>query len=410
MKTLFVTPYPPKPDGIGQHTSELVQALGRIDGMDVEVLTARRPDPAAPTPRVHRVLSADPRCGGHAARLIGQLRPDVLHYQFAIPAFGLAALSAFAAGTRARRADPEVRIVVTLHEVRRELDLLGPVGPRIYRALVALADGLIVHSAEARELVVRECGADHRRVWETPLGAAPPPPGSLAPARVTAVQDRFGLTGHEPGGRPLVLCFGYLHCDKGIEDVIEAVARLRSRGELPTEGLDVLIAGTVRPRTGAFRYFERHDREYELALRRAVEVGGLGDQVRFIGFVASADVPALFAAARAVVVPYTKVTQSSVLGTATVAGAPVVATDLPGLRDAVGEGGLLVPPGDPDALGDALRRIVTDDALAAQLRESQKRRGAETEIDVVAAQLVGIYHEVLVAPARADDRRPVGVR
>ena len=40
---------------------------------------------------------------------------------------------------------------ITLHEVRRELDLLGPVGPRIYRSLVDLADGLIVHSAEAHE-------------------------------------------------------------------------------------------------------------------------------------------------------------------------------------------------------------------------------------------------------------------
>ncbi len=105
MKTLFVTPYPPKPDGIGQHTSELVQALGRIDGMDVEVLTGRRPSPAAPTPGVHRVLSADPRSGRHASRLIGQLRPDVLHYQFAIPAFGLAAL----VGVRGRSPCPSRR-------------------------------------------------------------------------------------------------------------------------------------------------------------------------------------------------------------------------------------------------------------------------------------------------------------
>ena len=410
MKTLFVTPYPPKPDGIGQHTSELVEALGRIDCMDVEVLTTRRPVPDVPTARVHRTLTVDPWSVRRAERLIGARRPDILHYQFAIPAFGLSALSAFAAGARARRADPEVRIVITMHEVRRELDLLGPVGPHIYRSLVDLADGLIVHSADAHEAVVWECGADPRRVWEMSLGAAPPPTGSLAPATVAAVQERFGLTGHRPGGRPLVLCFGYLHRDKGIEDLIAAVAALRYRREAPPGGLDVLIAGRVRPRTGAFRWFERHDHEYERVLRRAVEDNGLEDDVRFVGFVASADVPALFAAARVVVVPYTKVTQSSVLGAATVAGVPVIATDLPGLREPVGDGGLLVPPADPVALATALARILSDDALVATLREHQKRLGAETELDVVAAELVDVYHEVIVAPPRSQDWGPVGAR
>ena len=107
-------------------------------------------------------------------------------------------------------------------------------------------------------------------------------------------------------------------------------------------------------------------------------------------------------------VPYTKVTQSSVLGMATVAGVPVVASDLPGLREALGDGGLLVPPGDPDALAAAVSRIVTDEALAAKLREAQKQRGAETGFDVVAAELVEIYEAVRAAPPRSADRRSTG--
>ncbi len=407
MNALVVTPYPPKPDGIGEHARGLVEALRRIDGLEVDVLTSRRPAGDAPMPRVHRMLSANPRCGRATVAMIRALQPDVVHYQFAIPAFGIAGLSAVTAGARARRCRPGSRIVVTLHEVRRELDLLGPVGRRIYRTLITVADAVIVHTSEARDLVVNECGADPKRVWAMPLGGPPPPVGSLAPDMLATVRDRYRLSGHEPGGRPLVLCFGYLHPDKGLEHLVEAVARLRERGEIAAEDIDVVIAGTVRPRTGGFRYFGRRDREYELTLRRAVERGGLSDQVRFVGFVAAADVPALFASARVVVVPYTKVTQSSVLETATVAGVPVVASDLPGLRESLGDGGLLVPPGDADALAAALARVLTDESLIASLRHRQQQRGAEMTFDVVAGELVGIYDAVRSAPSRADERRSV---
>jgi glycosyltransferase involved in cell wall biosynthesis len=408
MKALVVTPYPPKPDGIGAHTRELVDALGHTHGVSVDVLTSRRPTVDVPEPRVHRLLSNDPRGVRETVALLRQLRPGILHYQFAIPALGLSALTALGAGVRARRADPNLRLVVTLHEVKREIDLLGPAGRGIYLSLVAIADAVIVHTTEARDLVAHECGADPRRVWSMPLGAAPPPLGSLTPAAVDAVRQRFRLSGHEPGGRPLALCFGYLHPDKGIEHLIEAVARLHRDGGIPQPGLDVIIAGTVRPRSGVFRYFERQDREYELALRRAVEQHRLGDSVRFVGFVDSIDVPALLAAARVVVVPYTKVTQSSVLGMATVAGAPVIASDLPGLHEALGDGGLLVPPGDAEALAAALGRILTDDALAGKLRDAQKRRGAETGFDSVSARLVEIYGAVRAIPSRSAERRSAG--
>ena len=229
---------------------------------------------------------------------------------------------------------------------------------------------------------------------------------------MTAVQDRFGLTGHEPGGRPLVLCFGYLHCDKGIEDLIEAVAcTARTAASSRPAASTSSSPARVRPRTGAFRWFERHDHEYERAAPAPSKTSGLEDHVRFVGFVASADVPALFAAARVVVVPYTKVTQSSVLGTATVAGDPVVATDLPGLRGPVGDGGLLVPPGDPDALATALaphpHATTRSRRRCASTRSASALRPSSTSSR---PQLVDVYHEVLVAPPRSQDRGPVGAR
>jgi glycosyltransferase involved in cell wall biosynthesis len=66
---------------------------------------------------------------------------------------------------------------------------------------------------------------------------------------------------------------------------------------------------------------------------------------------------------------------------------PVVASAVGGLPELLGSTGLLVPPGDPQALAQALERVLTDPVLAAQLAEAARQRFAElpTEDEVVAA-------------------------
>ena len=389
MRVLMVSPYPPKRDGIGEHTQKLVQALRAQPDVDVEVLTFARPAADQVTADVHRLLSARPSALRATFRLIRRTRPEVVHYQFAIPAFGLAGFGAIVAGVWARRRFG-TRLVFTLHEARREIELLRAPGWLLYRALVRIADGVVVHTEEVRDLVVRSCGADERNVWLMPLGAAPPAAALVEPGVVDEVRRRYGMS-----ERPFALCFGYLHPDKGIEYLVEAAARRRELSPNVGDDLDVLIAGAVRPRSGLFRWFERKDHEYESALKRAVERHRLGDHVRFVGFVPHDDVPALYAAARVVVVPFTTVTQSSVLSTATVVGTPAIASDLPGLRETLGDGGILVPPGDAGALADALETVAVDDQLVEHLRERQRRRGASISLTRVAVELVGVYDHVV---------------
>lgn len=397
----MVTPYPPKPDGIGEHTHRLVGALRDVAGVDVEVLTAsaRRNDRRASGPErppAHRVLSVDPRSVREASRVLRSSDPDVVHVQFAVPALGLAGLGGLVAASRLRRATG-APVVVTLHEVRRELDLLGGAGRLVHRALVRTADVVVVHTDEARGLVVGACGADPDRVVVTPLGALPPRHGVEAPSDPVEVRSRYGFT-----DRPTALCLGYLHPDKGIEHAIRALGR----GDLD---VDLLVAGAVRPRSGLFRVFERADREYERLLRRETERLGLSDRVRFAGFVPAADVPGLFELARLVVVPCTKVTQSSVLGQATASGVPVVASDLPGLRDGLGGGGLLVAPGDPAALATAIRAVVDDDELASDLAGRQRQRAAEIDLGAVAATLRDLYRDLVEQRSHDLGSGPVAV-
>ena len=110
--------------------------------------------------------------------------------------------------------------------------------------------------------------------------------------------------------------------------------------------------------------------------------------MRFAGH--RSDVPSLLAAADVFVLPSTWEGQSLILQEALRAGVPVVATRVGGNAELTGEdAALLVPPGDPQRLADAVRAVLGDPALAARLRQAAAERGRALpgEDEAVAAAL-----------------------
>jgi phosphatidylinositol alpha-mannosyltransferase len=87
-----------------------------------------------------------------------------------------------------------------------------------------------------------------------------------------------------------------------------------------------------------------------------------------------------------------------VLVEAMAAGVPVVASDIAGYREVVRDGvdGLLVPPGDPNALAAAIRRVLSEPELAATLRAAGRARAKAFSWQVVAPRVEAVYHRVLV--------------
>ncbi len=85
------------------------------------------------------------------------------------------------------------------------------------------------------------------------------------------------------------------------------------------------------------------------------------------------------------------------------AGLPIVATAVGGIPEAVeNEGtGLLVPPGDPEKLASALRRLARDPGLAGRLGEAA-RRSAERHFsaDRMVEQTLAVYRRLDIAGAR----------
>jgi len=176
---------------------------------------------------------------------------------------------------------------------------------------------------------------------------------------------------------PVALFFGTLARYKGLEVLLDAWPQVRR--EVPTARL--VVAGSVA--------------DVDLgALRRRVSTSS-GVELR-IGYVPAPQVEPLVTSARVVVAPYVIANQSGVVHLAATLARPVVATDVGDLRLAVvdGETGLLVPPGDPKALAEALVRLLTEPAIARRLGEAGRARARlESSWHQVVNRVLPIYAE-----------------
>lgn len=285
------------------------------------------------------------------------------------------ALSAIAlAGVRGPR---RPGLVLTVHNAPPA----GGAAALIYRLL----ERIVARSADqvlcvSPDLECRMRAAGARRVDRAVVAApgsaeqaTPPTPETQATPETHATQETpetpatAATPAALPTDRPVVLAVGRLAAQKGFGTLIEAAAAWRDLEPPPLLAItgDGPLAADLRARAAP-----------------------LGDDVRFLGH--RGDVPALLAAARVFVLPSQWEGQPLVLQEALRAGAAIVATRVGGIPAMTGEdGALLVEPGHPAALSDAVRAVLTNPALAARLRAAARERAAALpgEDDAVAAAL-----------------------
>jgi glycosyltransferase involved in cell wall biosynthesis len=165
-----------------------------------------------------------------------------------------------------------------------------------------------------------------------------------------------------------------------------AGALLTVAAVIPGKGHDVLLDALARLvgrrwQCQCVGSLER-DPDFVERLRRRVRDGGMGSRVRFSGPQAEVDLARSYAAADVLVLPSRAETYGMVIAEALARGLPVVAARVGGVLEAVGHGtdgtqpGLLVPPGDPTALCDALRAWLEDPGLRQRLRRAARERRA----------------------------------
>ena len=165
-----------------------------------------------------------------------------------------------------------------------------------------------------------------------------------------------------------------------------AGALLSVAAVIPGKGHDVLLEA-LAPLAGLDWHCQcvgslERDPAFAERLRRRVLDNGMEGRVRFSGPQAEADLARSYAAADVFVLPSRAETYGMVIAEALARGLPVVAAEVGGVPEALGQGvdgtrpGLLVPPGDPAALRDALRTWLEDAGLRRRLRAAARARRA----------------------------------
>lgn len=322
MRIALVSPLPPARDGIADYASRLADAYAQA-GHAVATVDARDRGLAD---GALGALSWSPVRMLTLVRAVRAWRPDVLHVQHGIATYGtqLAPLWTLAVACRILG----VPVVVTHHEVTRDIDRLGAPA-RLYYAVVSRIAALVhVHTEAARHSVRTDLRLGEDRVLQLPHPVFP-----LPTATVTAEEL---ARSYALDGRTVLLLFGFVHVEKGLREAVEGLGVLRDRAPQLVDGVTLVVAGDVRPRPAGFTKFEQADRDYLTQVQRRVTELGLDDVVLFVGHVPDDRMAAWFALADAALLPYTQSEQSGVANLAVSAGTPVLTSRTGGLGELFG--------------------------------------------------------------------------
>ncbi len=187
-------------------------------------------------------------------------------------------------------------------------------------------------------------------------------------------------------GEPFRLLFlGNLFERKGIADLLDALAHVDAAGG-PVVGAGAAACVLVVAGGGDVARYSA----------RATALG-LGERVRFAGWVDQAEAAACLARADALVLPSYDEGLPLVILEALSLGVPVVTTPVGAIPEVLSDGdtALLVPPGDIAALAGALRRLAGDPALAARLSECGRALyEREFTLPVFAERVAALHAEV----------------
>ncbi len=257
------------------------------------------------------------------------------------------------------------RCVVSPHKAHRARNFGFELGKRVASRFCA---AIIVGNQVLRDLLIGS-GIPQRKIHLIPSGIqAPIRPPSRAQARkhLGLALDAF-----------VIGCVARLHKDKGVDVLIDAVARIPD----PRRAICLVIAGDGEERP-------------------ALETAGnelLSRRVLFLGFVE--DPAAVYAAADIFALASRQEGTPWVLKEAARFALPSVATDVGGTRDAVtdGENGFLVQPDNAAALAAAILRLMNDERLRLRLGNNARLR-ADAEFGE--GPMIRAYADVLDSEGR----------
>ena len=373
MKLALVSPYDfAYPGGVTEHVAHLAEQFS-ARGHEVHIVAPSSDDETepfvaldAPVHRIGRVVSI-PANGSvaritlslrsylQAKRLLQEQQFDLIHlHEPMMPALPLTVLR-HSSSTN----------IGTFHAFRNT-PLTYFYGKPILRPFFRKLHGHIAVSSAARDFVGEYFPADYRVI-----------PNGIDFPRFNARHPRLEQLSD---GRPTVLFVGRLEKRKGLKFLLRAWPMVLER----QPDARLVVVGRGRPLEGYRRFAARQ--------------GWSASDVLFAGYVPAEDLPRYYQSCDVFCAPNTgQESFGIVLLEAMAAGAPIVASDIPGYRDVVsdGEQGLLVEPKNAGALADAICRLLGNPELRAGMRRVGQDNARWYDWPRVASQVLDYYFEVL---------------
>ncbi len=196
----------------------------------------------------------------------------------------------------------------------------------------------------------------------------------------------------------------------GVEPREEDVVRVRERYQLHDEF--VLYAGNVKPHKNLERLIQAFDQVRKqgldhlklvligdeiskyAALRRAVHQHQLHKYVRFLGYLPEETLAVMYRLAGVFVFPSLYEGFGLPPLEAMASGTPVVTSNVSSLPEVAGDAAMLVDPYDPEAIAEAISRVLTDEGLRRDLRQKGLARARQFSWEQSVRRVRDIYGQV----------------
>lgn len=338
--------YLPRRCGIATFTSDLAEALEKNEvNVSVSAIAmSDRPDYIYPKKVRHQITDSERGAYAKASNWINQEGFNILSVQHEYGIFGGESGRYLLELVR----DAKMPIVTTLHTV---LSDPSPSQSEVLNELLQLSERVIVMSHKAVGYLVDIHGVDLEKIDHIPHGI---------PKIPRDPQGHFRATLNIEG--PMILTFGLLSPDKGIQYVIEAMPNIIE--EYP--GAVYVVLGATHPNIKASS--GESYRESLIALSKSL---GVSENVRFIDqFVPLSELVKYLSAMDIYITPYLNPKQitSGTLAYSVGAGKAVISTPYAYAQELLAdERGLMVPFRDSDAIAKAILQIQADPIATAKM-------------------------------------------
>lgn len=375
MKIAIFSSFPPKPCGVGEFTSDLINGLQNIDtNIDISVYAIDNIQQGYEYPSIVKdhFYFQNRKSYSDIAKLVNEGSYELCLIQHEFLLFG---------GERGEFIfdfveNVKIPIVLVLHSVPLNPDdetfqhyknHVLRLSPKI-QYFVSISD-------PGRDALIR-LGIDPNKIMVITHGAPKLPPLSMSAAYRKKLNLENSFT---------VLMFGLLRKNKGIEYLFDAVKEIKDK----VQKLKCLIIGV--PLYPKYEAYVQEIKEYPSKI-------GIENNVLFIekyfkreelySYIISSDI---------VVTPYLSLIQTSSgpLTFAVAAGVPVISTPYPFAKELLKNIGVLVPYKDSGAIAKAILKLATDKNYYEMQRSKTLELGKTLSWDLKAKEYIDLFKKVV---------------